>query len=164
MAKIELGTKRVCVSCGARFYDLTKVPAVCPKCGTEQPIEQPRPRRTGGNVVEERRPKKPVPAPGLEEADVEVEGVEEEGEEALIEDADDLEDDADTIVPEIEVEPIPTRPSGSAYTAAPAGWCQRPSALIAAVTCRAGVPARRPRRGRANALPQTPASDSTAVS
>ena len=61
MAKPELGTKRVCVSCGTRFYDLTKVPAVCPKCGTEQPIEQPRPRRTGGNVVEERRPKKPVP-------------------------------------------------------------------------------------------------------
>ena len=66
MAKPELGTKRVCVACGVRFYDLTKVQAVCPKCGTEQPIEQPRPRRTGGNVAEERRPKKPVPAPGLE--------------------------------------------------------------------------------------------------
>ena len=105
MAKIELGTKRVCVACGTRFYDLTKAPAVCPKCGTEQPIEQPRPRRTSGNVAEERRPKKPVPAPGLEEAEIEVEGVEEEGEEALIEDADDLEDDADTIGPEIEVEP-----------------------------------------------------------
>ena len=46
MLKPDLGTKRVCVACGARFYDLTKVPAVCPKCGTEQPIEQPRPRRT----------------------------------------------------------------------------------------------------------------------
>ena len=44
MAKPELGTKRVCVACGTRFYDLTKVRAVCPKCGTEQPIEQPRPR------------------------------------------------------------------------------------------------------------------------
>ena len=103
MAKPELGIKRVCVACGARFYDLTKVPAVCPKCGTEQLIEQPRPRRTGGNVIEERRPKKPVPAPGVEEAEIEVEGVEEEGEE--IEDADELEDDADTIGPEIEVEP-----------------------------------------------------------
>ena len=85
MAKPELGTKRVCVACGARFYDLTKVPAVCPKCSTEQPIEQPRPRRTGGNVVEDRRPKKPAPAPGLEEADIEVEGVEEESEEDIIE-------------------------------------------------------------------------------
>ena len=41
----------------------------------------------------------------MEEAEIEVEGVEEEGEEALIEDADELEDDADTIGPEIEVEP-----------------------------------------------------------
>ena len=105
MAKPELGTKRVCVACGARFYDLMKVGAVCPKCGTEQPIEQPRPRRAGGNVIEERRPKKPVPAPGMEEVEIEAEGVEEEGEEDLIEDADELEDDADTIGPAIEVEP-----------------------------------------------------------
>ena len=105
MTKPELGTKRVCVACGARFYDLTKVPAVSPKCGTGQRIEQPHPRRTGGNVLEERRPKKPMPAPGTEEAEIEVEGVEEEGEEALIEDADELEDDADSIGPEIEVEP-----------------------------------------------------------
>jgi uncharacterized protein (TIGR02300 family) len=105
MAKPELGTKRVCVACGARFYDLTKVRAICPKCGTEQPIEQPRPRRTGGNVIEERRPKKPAPAPGMEEAEIEVEGVEEEDEEAVIEDADELEDDTGTIGPEIEVEP-----------------------------------------------------------
>ncbi len=100
MAKPELGTKRVCVSCGARFYDLTKQPAVCPKCGTEQPVEQPRPRRTGGgNVVEDRRPKKPVPAPGVEEADIEVEGVEDVEEEDVLEDAADLEDDADAIGP-----------------------------------------------------------------
>ncbi|HST74201.1 MAG TPA: TIGR02300 family protein [Acetobacteraceae bacterium] len=103
MAKPELGTKRVCVACGTRFYDLTKSPAVCPKCGTEQPVELPRPRRTGGNVVEDKRPKKPVPAP--EEADVEVEGVEDAEEEDVIEDASDLEDDADAIGPEIEVEP-----------------------------------------------------------
>ena len=103
MAKPELGTKRVCVACGTRFYDLTKVRAVCPQCGTEQPIEQPRPRRTGSNVIGERRPNKPAPAPDMEEAEIEVEGVEEEGEE--IEDADELEDDADTIGPEIEVEP-----------------------------------------------------------
>jgi uncharacterized protein (TIGR02300 family) len=102
MAKPELGTKRVCVACSTRFYDLTKSPAVCPKCGTEQPIEQPRPRRTGGNVVEEKRPKKPVPAP--EDVDVEVEGVEDVEEEDVLEDAADLEDDADAISGDIEVE------------------------------------------------------------
>lgn len=104
MAKPELGTKRVCVACGARFYDLTKIPAACPKCGTEQPLDQPRPRRTGGNVVEDKRPKKPVPAPGIEDVEVEVEGVEDAEEEDVLEDAAELEDDADAIGPDIEVE------------------------------------------------------------
>ncbi len=34
MAKPELGNKRQCQSCGAKFYDLNKDPIVCPKCGT----------------------------------------------------------------------------------------------------------------------------------
>jgi uncharacterized protein (TIGR02300 family) len=34
VAKPELGTKRLCASCGAKFYDLSKDPIVCPKCGT----------------------------------------------------------------------------------------------------------------------------------
>jgi uncharacterized protein (TIGR02300 family) len=102
MAKPELGSKRVCVSCQTRFYDLTRAPAVCPKCGTEQPAEQPRPRRMGGNVAEDRRPKKVVPEPGIEE--VEVEGVEDVEDEDVLEDATDLEDDADAISTDIEVE------------------------------------------------------------
>src|SRR5690349_721749 len=32
--KPELATKRLCGSCGAKFYDLSKDPIVCPKCGT----------------------------------------------------------------------------------------------------------------------------------
>jgi uncharacterized protein (TIGR02300 family) len=34
VAKPELGLKRQCMNCGAKFYDLNKDPAVCPKCGT----------------------------------------------------------------------------------------------------------------------------------
>lgn len=104
MAKPELGTKRVCVACGAKFYDLAKTPAVCPKCGTEQPAEVPRPRRGGGNVTEEKRPKKPA-TPGLEEgeAEAEVETADDEEAEDVLEDTNDLEDDAETI--EVEVEP-----------------------------------------------------------
>lgn len=106
MPKPDLGTKRVCVSCSTRFYDLGKSPAICPKCGTEQPIEPPRLRRPPtGNVTEDKRVKKPLPAPGLEDADVEVEGVEDDAEEDVIEDTADLEDDTDAIVPEIEVAP-----------------------------------------------------------
>ena len=110
MAKPELGTKRICVSCGTRFYDLGKVPAICPKCGTEQPPDQPKQRRPAGNVVEDRRPKKPVPPPGAEDADVEVEGVEETEEEDVPEDVSELGDDADTIGPDIEVEPDTDEP------------------------------------------------------
>ena len=32
MAKPEWGIKRLCASCGARFYDLKKDPIICPKC------------------------------------------------------------------------------------------------------------------------------------
>ena len=32
MAKPELGTKRLCQSCSAKFYDLQKDPIICPKC------------------------------------------------------------------------------------------------------------------------------------
>ena len=104
MVKPELGLKRICVSCGARFYDLAKAPAVCPKCGTEQPPDQPRPRR-GGNVVERRVPKKAVVADEAE-ADVEAEIPEDDAEEeGVLEGDDDLDDDADAIGGELEVEP-----------------------------------------------------------
>lgn len=33
MAKPELGLKRLCPSCGAKFYDLNHDPILCPKCG-----------------------------------------------------------------------------------------------------------------------------------
>ncbi len=103
MVKPELGTKRICVSCSAKFYDLAKVPAVCPKCSTEQPADLPRPRRTGGNV-EEKRPKK-APVPGAEDADIEVDTADDEAEEDVLEDTSDLEDDADPLGTDIEVEP-----------------------------------------------------------
>lgn len=32
VVKPDLGTKRTCANCGARFYDLDKSPVVCPKC------------------------------------------------------------------------------------------------------------------------------------
>ena len=34
LAKTDLGDKQVCPNCGAKFYDLRKRPAVCPKCTT----------------------------------------------------------------------------------------------------------------------------------
>lgn len=103
MAKPELGLKRVCVACNAKFYDLMKSPAVCPKCGTEQPTELPRARRAGGAPVDPRA-KRPAAAPLPEDVEVEVEADEAE-DDAVLEDADELEGDGDELAADIEVEP-----------------------------------------------------------
>ena len=43
MAKPELGTKRQCLSCGAKFYDLGRDPITCPKCSAVfTPVVLPR--------------------------------------------------------------------------------------------------------------------------
>lgn len=34
LVKTDLGAKQSCPSCGAKFYDLNRRPAVCPKCTT----------------------------------------------------------------------------------------------------------------------------------
>ena len=41
MAKPELGTKRTCPSCAAKFYDLGRRPARCPKCETDEDDDTP---------------------------------------------------------------------------------------------------------------------------
>ena len=39
LAKPEWGTKRICQSCGSRFYDLGRSPIVCPSCGAVFDLE-----------------------------------------------------------------------------------------------------------------------------
>jgi uncharacterized protein (TIGR02300 family) len=34
LAKPEWGTKRICPSCGTRYYDLMRDHVICPKCST----------------------------------------------------------------------------------------------------------------------------------
>lgn len=47
MASPELGSKQICPTCQAKFYDLNKRPAHCPKCQSEfDPDEAVRSRRT----------------------------------------------------------------------------------------------------------------------
>ena len=47
MAKPALGTKRICLGCAAKFYDLGKDPIVCPTCETVFVIPKPVPARGG---------------------------------------------------------------------------------------------------------------------
>ncbi|MFW7267410.1 TIGR02300 family protein [Gluconacetobacter sp. Hr-1-5] len=99
MAQPNLGTKRVCVSCGARFYDLGKSPVVCPKCGTEQPADVPRLRRTPVDVVPE-SPKK------AQDGDIDTAvdlDTDDEADDDVMEDTSDLDDDDDEISADIDV-------------------------------------------------------------
>jgi uncharacterized protein (TIGR02300 family) len=53
LAKTDLGAKQICPNCGAKFYDLSRRPAVCPKCTTSfDPAEEGvRARRTRARVT-----------------------------------------------------------------------------------------------------------------
>jgi uncharacterized protein (TIGR02300 family) len=85
VAKPELGTKRLCAGCGAKFYDLNKDPIHCPKCGVVYEIAvAARPSRAEPVAAPVARPpvpeEVPVPEPqevetvSLEEADAEAAG------------------------------------------------------------------------------------------
>ncbi len=52
MANPELGTKQICPNCQAKFYDLSKRPAHCPKCAHEfDPDEAVRNRRVRARTI-----------------------------------------------------------------------------------------------------------------
>jgi uncharacterized protein (TIGR02300 family) len=99
MSKPARGTKRVCPSCGARFYDLGRSPITCPVCQAVYQFTPPTSRR--GERSQPVEPRKPV----VEEVDEPVlGGVEvisldeaEEAEEAAVDDEEivDLGDDED---------------------------------------------------------------------
>ena len=82
MAKPEWGTKRTCDKCSARFYDLSRDPAVCPQCGTRW---SPKPASRGARGLP------PVP---VNEVPVGKEGVAEDLE-VEIEDKDEIDDVGD---------------------------------------------------------------------
>jgi uncharacterized protein (TIGR02300 family) len=100
----QIGTKRTCVSCAVRFYDLTRVPAACPKCGAEQPPPKARPApidRTAARRFGRPQPPRPFPAAEPEqvvaaEAEVEEDDAPEDDVDAVdeAEDAEEIADDA----------------------------------------------------------------------
>ncbi|MES1158839.1 MAG: TIGR02300 family protein [Terricaulis silvestris] len=83
MAKADLGEKQVCPNCGAKFYDLRRRPATCPKCATVfDPVEEGVKVKRGrarvanyGNQVEDEEEE--VEAAETEAAEEEEEEVEE---------------------------------------------------------------------------------------
>ena len=93
LVKADLGTKRACPSCAARFYDLTKRPIECPKCGfSYEPEALFKQRRS--RVVE------PVGAATVVAAETEDEEEDDEDEEDndLLGEVEDEEDDVSGII------------------------------------------------------------------
>ena len=81
VANPALGTKRLCASCGAKFYDLNKDPIHCPKCGAVyEVVVATRPVRPAGPVTV--RPPVPEKAPAPEPQEVETVSLEEADAEA----------------------------------------------------------------------------------
>jgi len=78
LAAPELGQKQICPHCSAKFYDLNRRPALCPKCGTPfDPEEALRNRR-----IRTRAPDYDEPEEKEEKVvEDEVEGFEEEADE-----------------------------------------------------------------------------------
>ncbi|SMH57796.1 TIGR02300 family protein [Azospirillum agricola] len=104
MAKPEWGVKRICPSCGARYYDMRKDPPVCPSCGAQFDPE----------ALLKSRKARPAPADDTKKAAVvededaesetedseaaELEGSDDEVSVEDIEEADDAEDEDDVLI------------------------------------------------------------------
>lgn len=102
MSKPARGTKRVCPSCGARFYDLNRSPITCPVCQAVYQLTVSR-RGERGQSAETKAEETEAEAPVLESAEViSLEEVEEAGAEAAIEEDEEIVDLGDD-APEIPV-------------------------------------------------------------
>jgi len=73
VAKVELGTKRLCPNCGTKYYDLNHDPITCPRCGTvfEGAVERGRVRAAPVEEDEEIETEGAAEFVSLEEADKE---------------------------------------------------------------------------------------------
>lgn len=114
MASFERGTKRQCLHCGTKFYDLHRDPILCPSCGKVFLLTEARPPRYAKEDEAEAEDAEveeviDVTAPeivSLDEVEAEEEGAEEEIPDVEgVEDVEDIgEDDADVFLEEDEDE------------------------------------------------------------
>jgi uncharacterized protein (TIGR02300 family) len=115
MTKPELGTKRLCANCSARYYDLNKTPITCPKCGAPFEVVAATTRsRFGQQAVVSQPEVEPEEAPSetelISREEVETEDVEtdetnetdetakDDSEDPLIEEVDDEDTDVSEII------------------------------------------------------------------
>src|SRR5271165_3526160 len=101
LVKADLGIKRICPSCSARFYDLQKRPIECPKCAFSFEPEA---------LYKQRRPRQPEPQPVVAQVvrdDDEDAEDEEESEEAELDEAEEvIEEPVLVVTDDDEAEPV----------------------------------------------------------
>ncbi len=106
MAKPDWGKKLTCTSCGARFYNLNKDPATCPKCEAtveiqpilkprRTPAEAPKPKKVVEKVVDDDDDDDVKDLLGDDDDDLEID--DDDDDDDLIEDTSDLDDDDDDV-------------------------------------------------------------------
>ncbi|GHB24962.1 TIGR02300 family protein [Pseudovibrio japonicus] len=88
VARPELGTKRLCVACGAKYYDLNRDPIICPKCGD---MFDPGKLAKTAKAVKAVQKEEAEEAPAKEE--IETVSLEEADAEVITEDIPDIDDD-----------------------------------------------------------------------
>lgn len=104
MAKPELGTKRLCANCSAKFYDLNKTPITCPKCHTVMELaavtSRPRPEPAAARAAAPAKVQEAVVPEtqdaefvSLEDADAEAQGKKVAGDEAITDDDIEIDDE-----------------------------------------------------------------------
>lgn len=103
VAKPEWGVKRICPSCGARYYDMRKDPPVCPSCGAQFDPEALLKSRKARPAPADDTKKAPVVAEDEEEVETEaetpeLEDVEDDMSVDDIEEADDTTEDEDDVL------------------------------------------------------------------
>ena len=120
MVKPEWGMKRICPSCGTRYYDMHRDPVACPKCGAAYDADTSQKTRRSKAPAAPEVPLEPIAEDEMEsdiateEGEGEEEGEEvaieggeegegeEEEEEEVIEDASELGEDEDDMAEVIE--------------------------------------------------------------
>jgi uncharacterized protein (TIGR02300 family) len=104
MTKPELGTKRLCANCSARYYDLNKTPITCPKCGTPfEVVATTTQKRFGQRAVVSQPEVEPEEVPS-ETKVISLEEVETEDVETDESDETAKDDSEDTLIEEVEEE------------------------------------------------------------
>lgn len=102
MTKPEWGLKRLCPSCGTRYYDMRKNPPVCPSCSTVFDPEQVlKVRRKAAPADDKARKAQPAAAADDIEDIVPIEG---DDADAVIEDAEELGDEDADLEEVVEIE------------------------------------------------------------